>query len=131
MARKRFEKYLWQTLRQSVDVKCLCCVSPWYRRGFDKPPAGEYIDILYQQKEMEALRIVAQHMHQNDVDEFMIFCYFAPCIHCDECSDFSCIRCDEIAGYEYKIQKQLIRKAIISLCKNESLASCRSAHGTA
>ena len=76
---------------------------------------------------MEALRIVRENMHQNDIDEFMIFCYFAPCT----CSEFSCIRCDEIAGYENKIQKQLIRNAIISLCKNEGLASCRSAHGAA
>jgi hypothetical protein len=76
---------------------------------------------------MEALQIVARYMHQNDVDEFMIFCYFAPCT----CSEFSCIRCDEIAGNVNKIQKQLIRNAIICLCKNESFASCRSAHGAA
>ena len=78
---------------------------------------------------MEALQIVARYMHQDDVDEYAIFCYFVPCT----CSDdgVSCTKCDEIAGYENKIQKQLIRNAIISLCKNEGLASRRSAHGTA
>ena len=66
---------------------------------------------------MEALQIVAQHMHQDDVDEFVIFCYFAPCT-CSE--EFCCTRCDEIAGYVNKIEKQLIRNAIICLCKNGS-----------
>ena len=67
---------------------------------------------------MEALNIVAQHMHQH-FDEYTIFCYLTPCncqIDHRSCHIDFCTRCDEVGGDEIAIQKQLVSNAIKRLC---------------
>ena len=69
---------------------------------------------------MNALNIVAQHMQQNDIDDYTIFCYFAPCT-CTEIHYLTgvlCTKCEEINGDENAIQKQLVANAIKRLCTN-------------
>ena len=73
---------------------------------------------------MKALRIVRANM-QREVDEFMIFCYFAPCT-CDESNEgMLCTRCDEIRGYEKDIETQLIANSIACLCVQASECTSR------
>ena len=97
-------------MRQSVTLKCLWR-DPVAGRGF--LGAGCARIYIYCQRKMEALNIVAQHMQQN-LDEYTIFCYFAPC-NCHIETDF-CTRCDEVGGDENAIQKQLVSNAIKRLC---------------
>ena len=72
---------------------------------------------------MEALRIVSANM-QREVDEFMIFCYFASCT-CESNEGMLCTRCDEIRGYEKDIETQLIANSIACLCVQASERTSR------
>ena len=69
---------------------------------------------------MEAMRIVhANMLPERDIDEYVIFCYFAPCT-CTEINEMSgilCTRCNEACGFEKDIEKQLVANAISCLCR--------------
>ena len=88
--------------------------------------AGDMCGYYYQQKK-EALNIVAKHMQQNDIDDYTVFCYFAPCT-CTEMHYLTgtlCAKCEEINGDNNAIQKQLVANAIgrscVSTLKNENI----------
>ena len=73
----------------------------------------------------EALRIVRDNIQPDEtIDDYTIFCYFAPCV-CKEMGiwfvgEGMCTRCDEIeyCGLnEDLLQRQLLANAITCLCK--------------
>ncbi len=70
-----------------------------------------------------ALRIVRDNIQPDErLDDYTIFCYFAPCV-CKEMGiwfvgEGMCTRCDELAYCEIKdLQRQLLANAITCICR--------------